>query len=93
MYSIIAVIFAMALEKTLQSAYVADCVRDYNNSFSGRGNLEDTWGDFNQSLSMEQALPAAMIVGTLVDQLLNANGDVVSAMLIEFRKKSGFQTR
>ncbi|CAM2833821.1 dicarboxylate/amino acid:cation symporter [Flavobacterium frigoris] len=34
---------------------------------------------------MEQALPAAMIVGTLVDPmatLLNANGDVVSAMLI-----------
>jgi hypothetical protein len=32
---------------------------------------------------MEQALPAAMIVGTLVDPmatLLNANGDVVSAM-------------
>jgi hypothetical protein len=40
---------------------------------------------------MEQALPAAMIVGTLVDPmatLLNANGDVVSAMLItEFRKE------
>jgi Na+/H+-dicarboxylate symporter len=34
---------------------------------------------------MEQALPAAMIVGTLVDPmatLLNANGDLVSAMLI-----------
>lgn len=34
---------------------------------------------------MEQALPAAMIVGTLVDPmatLLNANGDVVSSMLI-----------
>jgi len=34
---------------------------------------------------MEQALPAAMIVGTLVDPiatLLNANGDVVSAILI-----------
>jgi Na+/H+-dicarboxylate symporter len=34
---------------------------------------------------MEQALPAAMIVGTLVDPmatLLNANGDVVSAMLV-----------
>jgi Na+/H+-dicarboxylate symporter len=34
---------------------------------------------------MEQALPAAMIVGTLVDPmatLLNANGDVVSAMMI-----------
>jgi Na+/H+-dicarboxylate symporter len=34
---------------------------------------------------LEQALPAAMIVGTLVDPmatLLNANGDVVSAMLI-----------
>lgn len=34
---------------------------------------------------MEQALPAAMIIGTLVDPmatLLNANGDVVSAMLI-----------
>jgi Na+/H+-dicarboxylate symporter len=34
---------------------------------------------------MEQALPAAMIVGTLVDPmatLLNANGDIVSAMII-----------
>ena len=34
---------------------------------------------------MEQALPAAMIVGTLVDPmatLLNANGDVISSMLI-----------
>ena len=34
---------------------------------------------------MEQALPAAMIVGTLVDPmatLLNANGDVVSVMVI-----------
>jgi Na+/H+-dicarboxylate symporter len=34
---------------------------------------------------MEQALPAAMIVGTLVDPmatLLNANGDLVSSMLI-----------
>lgn len=34
---------------------------------------------------MEQALPAAMIVGTLVDPmatLLNANGDLVSAMVI-----------
>ncbi|WP_310378807.1 dicarboxylate/amino acid:cation symporter [Flavobacterium sp.] len=34
---------------------------------------------------MEQALPAAMIVGTLVDPmatLLNANGDLVSAMII-----------
>lgn len=34
---------------------------------------------------MEQALPAAMIVGTLVDPmatLLNANGDLVSAMMI-----------
>jgi hypothetical protein len=45
---------------------------------------------------MEQALPAAMIVGTLVDPmatLLNANGDVVSAMVIpEFLKvKNGFQ--
>jgi L-cystine uptake protein TcyP (sodium:dicarboxylate symporter family) len=39
---------------------------------------------------MEQALPAAMIVGTLVDPmatLLNANGDVVSAMLITEGKK------
>jgi hypothetical protein len=40
---------------------------------------------------MEQALPAAMIVGTLVDPmatLLNANGDVVSAMLItRFRRE------
>jgi hypothetical protein len=34
---------------------------------------------------MEQALPAAMIIGTLVDPiatLLNANGDLVSAMVI-----------
>ena len=34
---------------------------------------------------MEQALPAAMIIGTLVDPmatLLNANGDLVSAMLV-----------
>jgi Na+/H+-dicarboxylate symporter len=34
---------------------------------------------------MEQALPAAMIVGTLVDPmatLLNANGDLVSAMIV-----------
>lgn len=34
---------------------------------------------------MEQALPAAMIVGTLVDPmatLLNANGDLVSAMVV-----------
>ena len=34
---------------------------------------------------MEQALPAAMIVGTLVDPmatLLNANGDLVSAMMV-----------
>ncbi len=34
---------------------------------------------------MEQALPAAMIVGTLVDPmatLLNANGDLVAAMLV-----------
>ena len=34
---------------------------------------------------MEQALPAAMIIGTLVDPiatLLNANGDLVSSMLI-----------
>ena len=34
---------------------------------------------------MEQALPAAMIIGTLVDPiatLLNANGDVISSMLI-----------
>jgi hypothetical protein len=45
---------------------------------------------------MEQALPAAMIVGTLVDPmatLLNANGDVVSAMLITISEGSGFQTR
>jgi hypothetical protein len=46
---------------------------------------------------MEQALPA-MIVGTLVDPmatLLNANGDVVSAMLITriSEGRSGFQTR
>jgi Na+/H+-dicarboxylate symporter len=36
-------------------------------------------------LPMEQALPAAMIVGTLVDPmatLLNANGDLVSAMMV-----------
>jgi hypothetical protein len=42
---------------------------------------------------MEQALPAAMIVGTLVDPmatLLNANGDVVSAML-NLKGRSGFQ--
>jgi hypothetical protein len=50
--------------------------------------MEDTSGDFGNHylwFSMEQALPAAMIVGTLVDPmatLLNANGDVVSAMLI-----------
>jgi hypothetical protein len=50
--------------------------------------LEDTSGDFGNHylwFPMEQALPAAMIVGTLVDPmatLLNANGDVVSAMLI-----------
>lgn len=34
---------------------------------------------------MEQALPAAMIIGTLVDPmatLLNANGDLVSAMIV-----------
>ena len=34
---------------------------------------------------MEQALPIAMILGTLVDPmatLLNANGDLVSAMII-----------
>ena len=34
---------------------------------------------------MEQALPIAMILGTLVDPmatLLNANGDLVSAMMI-----------
>jgi Na+/H+-dicarboxylate symporter len=34
---------------------------------------------------MEQALPAAMIIGTLVDPmatLLNANGDLISAMLV-----------
>jgi hypothetical protein len=43
---------------------------------------------------MEQALPAAMIVGTLVDMatLLNANGDVVSAMLItNFGRKVAFK--
>jgi hypothetical protein len=44
---------------------------------------------------MEQALPAAMIVGTLVDPmatLLNANGDVVSAMVTRVLKvKNGFQ--
>lgn len=36
-------------------------------------------------LPMEQALPAAMIIGTLVDPiatLLNANGDLVAAMLV-----------
>jgi hypothetical protein len=50
--------------------------------------MEDTSGDFGNHylwFPMEQALPAAMIVGTLVDPmatLLNANGDVVSAMLI-----------
>lgn len=34
---------------------------------------------------MEQALPVAMIIGTLVDPiatLLNANGDLVSSMLV-----------
>jgi hypothetical protein len=34
---------------------------------------------------MEQALPAAMIIGTLVDPLatlLNSNGDLVSSLLI-----------
>ncbi len=34
---------------------------------------------------MEQALPAAMIIGTLVDPiatLLNANGDLISAMVV-----------
>lgn len=34
---------------------------------------------------MEQALPAAMIIGTLVDPiatLLNANGDLISAMMV-----------
>ena len=36
-------------------------------------------------LPMEQALPVAMILGTLVDPiatLLNANGDVISSMLV-----------
>jgi len=36
-------------------------------------------------LPMEQALPAAMIIGTLIDPmatLLNANGDVVASMMI-----------
>ena len=36
-------------------------------------------------LPMEQALPAAMIIGTLIDPmatLLNANGDVVAAMMV-----------
>ncbi|WP_396185502.1 dicarboxylate/amino acid:cation symporter [Flavobacterium sp.] len=36
-------------------------------------------------LPMEQALPAAMIIGTLVDPmatLLNANGDLVAAMMV-----------
>jgi hypothetical protein len=44
---------------------------------------------------MEQALPAAMIVGTLdpMATLLNANGDVVSAMVITrvSKVKNGFQ--
>jgi hypothetical protein len=34
---------------------------------------------------MEQALPAAMIIGTLVDPiatLLKANGDLISAMVV-----------
>jgi hypothetical protein len=44
---------------------------------------------------MEQALPAAMIIGTLVDPmatLLNANGDLISAMLVAriAEGKSGF---
>jgi hypothetical protein len=44
---------------------------------------------------MERLLPAAMIVGTLVDPmatLLNANGDVVSAMLItNFGREMAFK--
>jgi Na+/H+-dicarboxylate symporter len=42
---------------------------------------------------MEQALPAAMIIGTLVDPLatlLNANGDIVASILIS-RLKNGKQ--
>jgi hypothetical protein len=58
------------------------------------------WRDFLAitiyGFPMEQALPAAMIVGTLVDPmatLLNANGDVVSAMVITrvLKVKNGFQ--
>jgi hypothetical protein len=47
--------------------------RDYNNSFSGRGR-NSKWRIHREILAitiygfpMEQALPAAMIVGTLVD--------------------------
>jgi hypothetical protein len=65
---------------------------DYNNSFSGRGR-NSKWRDFGNHylwFSNGTGFAAAMIVGTLVDPmatLLNANGDVVSAMLItEFRK-------
>jgi Na+/H+-dicarboxylate symporter len=83
-------VILLCSERLYRSAYV-DCVRDYNNSFSGRGR-NSKWRIHREILAitiygfpMEQALPAAMIVGTLVDPmatLLNANGDVVSAMLI-----------
>jgi hypothetical protein len=63
--------------------------------------MEDTSGRFWQSLFMVSngtGFAGSHDCGTLVDPmatLLNANGDVVSAMLItEFRKgRSGFQTR
>jgi Na+/H+-dicarboxylate symporter len=46
---------------------------------------------------MEQALPVAMILGTLVDPiatLLNANGDVISSMLVSrFSEKPNFKTK
>jgi Na+/serine symporter len=81
-------LFLLCSKRLYRSAYVADCVRDYNNSFSGRGR-NSKWIHREilaitiYGFPMEQALPAAMIVGTLVDPmatLLNANGDVVSAI-------------
>jgi len=47
-------------------------------------------------LPMEQALPVAMILGTLVDPiatLLNANGDVISSMMVSrFSEKTKWQS-
>jgi hypothetical protein len=72
------------VRKDFTDPYV--CVRDYNNSFSGRGRNSNGGYIFAITIySNGTGLPAAMIVGTLVDPmatLLNANGDVVSAMLI-----------